>query len=147
MSETEDDLAEQLLNLFVYAPVGLALEAKELIPKLAERGKGQVALTRLAATVAAGKGQAEASKFASDLVSTLEDIFGVSDSDDEPDGSSDAQDSRKAPVDGYDDLTAPQVIAMVSDLSGAKRDAVEDYERANRNRVTVLKKIEQLRNT
>lgn len=34
----DDELAERLLDVFVYAPLGLALEAKEMIPKLAERG-------------------------------------------------------------------------------------------------------------
>ncbi len=54
----DDELAERLLDLLVYAPLGLALEAKEMIPKLAERGRGQVALTRLAGTVAAQRIQA-----------------------------------------------------------------------------------------
>ena len=29
----DDPIAEQLLDLFVYAPIGLALEARELIPQ------------------------------------------------------------------------------------------------------------------
>lgn len=49
----DDKRLEQLLDLLVYAPLGLALESKELLPKLAERGRGQVALMRLAQRVAA----------------------------------------------------------------------------------------------
>jgi len=148
MAERDDELAEQLLNLFVYAPVGLALEARELIPKLAERGKGQVALTRLAATVAANKGQAEAAKFAGDFVSALEDLFGMSDTDDEPeddsaaDGTADTSD--KLPIDHYDSMTAPQIIALLPDLSEADLAAVATYEQGNRKRVTILNKIAQL---
>ena len=52
----DDDVNEKLLDALVYAPLGLALEAKDLLPKLAERGRGQVALTRLAGTVAARRG-------------------------------------------------------------------------------------------
>ena len=52
----DDDVTEKLLDALVYAPLGLALEAKDLLPKLAERGRGQVALTRLAGTVAAREG-------------------------------------------------------------------------------------------
>ncbi len=35
--EDEPDLVGTALDLFVYAPLGLALEARELLPKLAER--------------------------------------------------------------------------------------------------------------
>jgi pyruvate/2-oxoglutarate dehydrogenase complex dihydrolipoamide acyltransferase (E2) component len=50
------------LDLFVYAPLGLALEARELVPKLAERGRGQVALVRLFGRFALQRGQAEADR-------------------------------------------------------------------------------------
>ena len=57
--EQDRRLVEQALDLLVYAPVGLALEAKEMMPKLVERGRGQVALTRLAGRVAAKRGREE----------------------------------------------------------------------------------------
>ncbi len=57
MSDDEKNL-EKLLDVLVYAPLGLALEAKELIPQLAERGRGQVALMRLAQKVAAQRAAA-----------------------------------------------------------------------------------------
>ena len=56
---SDDRLSDQLLHLVVYAPIGLALEAKELPPKLADRGRGQIALTRLAGKIAADRGQSE----------------------------------------------------------------------------------------
>lgn len=51
----EDQRLEQLFDVLVYAPLGLALESKDLLPKLAERGRGQVALMRLAHKVTAGQ--------------------------------------------------------------------------------------------
>lgn len=57
--EQDRRLIEQALDLLVYAPVGLVLEARELMPRLVERGRGQVVLTRLAGRVAAKRGRAE----------------------------------------------------------------------------------------
>ncbi|MEZ5167256.1 MAG: hypothetical protein R2695_12510 [Acidimicrobiales bacterium] len=61
---------EPLLDLFVYAPIGFALEAKDLIPKLIDRGRGQVALARLAGKVATDRGQAEARR-------TVDQVVGI----------------------------------------------------------------------
>ncbi|MGH9189199.1 MAG: hypothetical protein ACRD0Q_04065 [Acidimicrobiales bacterium] len=46
---TERDPLDQALDLLVYAPVGLALSAKELLPQLADRGRRQVGPTMTAA--------------------------------------------------------------------------------------------------
>jgi len=56
-------VAEAALDVFVYAPMGLALEAKELLPKLAERGRNQVVLARLGARFAKQRAEAEVDKF------------------------------------------------------------------------------------
>jgi hypothetical protein len=55
-------VAEAALDMFVYAPMGLALEAKELLPKLAERGRNQVVLARLGARFAMQRAEAEVDK-------------------------------------------------------------------------------------
>jgi len=47
------------------------------------------------------------------------------------------------PVDGYDDLTAAQVIERLDGLSPAELRAVRDHERRNANRKTVLAAIER----
>lgn len=60
-------VAEAALDVFVYAPLGLALEAKELLPKLTERGRNQVVLARLGARFAMQKAEAEAEKLLSRL--------------------------------------------------------------------------------
>ena len=46
--DDERTVVDQALDLLVYAPLGLALEAKDMLPKLAERGRGQIALARVA---------------------------------------------------------------------------------------------------
>ena len=48
----EDRPVDQVLDLLVYAPIGFALEARELLPQLVDRGRGQVALMRLAGRMA-----------------------------------------------------------------------------------------------
>jgi hypothetical protein len=55
-------LLDAALDVFVYAPIGFLLDAREVVPKLAERGKGQVALARLFGRFAVQRGQAEADR-------------------------------------------------------------------------------------
>ena len=47
------------------------------------------------------------------------------------------------PIDGYDDLTAAQVIERLDALSPPELRAVRDHERRNANRKTVLAAIER----
>ena len=46
-SPSDDDLGDRLLDLVLYAPLGLALEAKDLLPKLAARQAGGLPLLGL----------------------------------------------------------------------------------------------------
>jgi len=57
-----DKLVEAALDVFVYAPIGLLLEAREVMPRLAQRGRNQVALVRLFGRYAVQRGQAEADR-------------------------------------------------------------------------------------
>lgn len=65
MTEQRSPL-DQVLDLLVYAPVGLALAVRDELPRLVERGKSQtdsqVALARMLGQMAAGKGQQEIAK-------------------------------------------------------------------------------------
>ena len=45
----------------------------------------------------------------------------------------------------YDLLPAAHIVAKLASLTQAERDTVEEYERANRNRRTILGKLDQLR--
>lgn len=58
---------EQAMDLFVYAPLGFVLEAPELLPKLIERGRRQVAMARVLGRFAVEKGEVRAGKQLSKL--------------------------------------------------------------------------------
>ena len=47
------------------------------------------------------------------------------------------------PIEGYDALNAKQVLASLDGLSHVERDQVLAYERANKNRKTVLRALER----
>lgn len=68
---------DAMADLLVYAPVGLALVARELLPELAERGRayldGQVNMARVVGQVAVAQGQNEAGK----VVNQLRDQVGT----------------------------------------------------------------------
>lgn len=139
----DDELGERLLDLFVYAPLGLALEAKEMIPKLAERGRGQVALTRLAGTVAAQRGQAEASKLIDEISDALATFLGGQPAGADPVSSE--TESYDLPIADYAELTAVEIVRLIADLDDHELDVIESFEREHRNRSTVLNRIRQRR--
>jgi len=51
-SSSPRSTADRLLDLCVYAPIGLALEAHKYVPELADRGRNQVALARFVGKLA-----------------------------------------------------------------------------------------------
>jgi len=53
---------EQAFDVFVYAPLGLALEARSLMPRLVERGRNQVMMARMIGKFAVRQGQAESTR-------------------------------------------------------------------------------------
>ncbi len=59
MADDEQSPIDQLIDLFVYAPVGLLYEYEEVIPKLVKRGKSQVQLARFIGQVAVKRGDAD----------------------------------------------------------------------------------------
>ena len=128
-------VVDQALDLFVYAPIGLALEAREVMPKLAERGRGQVAIARLLGQVAVRKGQREAEQF-------LGRTAGREGTD--PPGDADGDDVA-LPIPGYDNLRATEILALLDGLDQHELAVVADHETAHRARRTVLGRLEQLR--
>ncbi len=125
-SGDDKSLVDQALDAFVYAPLGLLLEARDLIPKMADRGRGQVALARLAGKVAQDRHRAIQANRAGQRTP----------SDDDP--------TPSLPIDGYDDLSAPQLLPKFDSLNPDDLDAILAHEQAHRARATVLSKIRQL---
>ena len=142
MTETaDDDLNERLFDLFVYAPLGLALEAKELIPKLAERGRGQVNVTRLAAMVGARRAEQDARRLLGELGGALSAFLGTPTS---TGGAAEEPASDPGvPIPGYHALTAAEIVELLDDLTDEELERVDDYERNHRDRVTVRNRIRQ----
>lgn len=131
-----DNLVEQALDLFVYAPLGLALEARDLLPKLADRGRGQVALARLAGRLAAQQRQrseARATPSSAPESAPPDTVARI-----------DAPAESDLPIDDFSTLSATQILPLLKGLDADALQAVLDFETANRGRVTVTNRINKL---
>lgn len=153
---------DQLVDLFVYAPVGLVYEYQDVLPKLIKRGKSQVQIAKFLGTMAAKQGQKT-------VEGRIEGAFDVASSSvaqgitdvgtrvglapeparAAPTRSKSAEaaahtDDRPLPIAGYDDLTAKQIVALVPDLAASQRARIDAYEASHRSRKTVLAKLRSL---
>lgn len=163
---SEKSSRELALELFVYAPIGLALEVRELLPKLVERGRGQVAIAQLIGRMAAEKGRSEVSR-------TVERLFPHGDVPDRREAGANGGAARpaaaaeptpeeaqaegarpegrvggvsvEAVLPGYDDLPAASIVKELDDLGPDELDVIERYEQTHRRRITILNKIDRLR--
>ena len=155
------------LELFVYAPVGLAVSAKEVVPKLVERGRtkvtSQVGAARVIGRFAVEQGQARATKaFAHARQQAERRLDQMTASAPEPVRRTRSESaSRPAPppaaraatsgpaaatlaIPGYDSLSASQVLPRLEGLAEGELEAVRSYEAAHRGRKTILGRIAQL---
>lgn len=149
---------EQAIDLFFYAPLGLLLNADEVVPQLVERGKQQVKLARMFGRVAVRKGTAEAEKAVmrlQNLGAQVQRNGSPTSFRPEPAPASPLSTPVSRPqhngevaatlaIPDYDSLSASQVVPRLESLSDAELDAVRAYEASNRGRKTILSKIDQL---
>ncbi len=156
MADKDSTSNEALVDLLVYAPVGIALEALDNLPKYVERGKSQVTLGRFVAKTVAKRGSTMAEgvgeRVLNEVGQVIVDIFGIDLSPDEqpPPSKPVAKATVEAladdlPIAEYDSQAAAQVVKMLAQLSAEEREEIASYEAAGRGRVTILRKIEQLR--
>ncbi|MBW3668847.1 MAG: hypothetical protein KY443_06500 [Actinobacteria bacterium] len=79
MTEHKSPL-DQALDVFVYAPLGLALSARQELPRLAERGRAQadaqVTIARMVGKFAVTMGRREAEKAVKEVGERLEEVLG-----------------------------------------------------------------------
>lgn len=172
MSRRQDP-TEQLLDLLVYAPLGLLMEARDLVPKLADKGRqrmgGQVTVARMIGEMAVRQGQRRAEKV---LQRLREQQAGSSASASAGAGATHRPGNGHGPppaaapgpatsssgtstggtpaaaslaIPGYDTLSASQVVPRLEGLSPEELEAIRVYEEATRARKTVLSRIDQLR--
>lgn len=179
---------DQLIELLVYAPVGLAYDYGDVLPQLIKRGKSQVQLAKVMGQMAAQQGQSKAkqgTEGVDDVVNEvvlqaasvlakglteLGQLIGLAPEPQNDDSASDesASPQREAapqsqsssnnddssaadtdsaglpPIAGYDDLTARQIVPLLSELDGTQRNNVRAYETASRARKTILGRLDQL---
>jgi hypothetical protein len=157
---TRDDPGEQLLDLLVYAPLGLLLEARDLVPKLAKKGRermgGQVTVARMIGEMAVRQGQRRAETVVRRMREQQRGAGTPAPDAPPSNGHSPAPasppaaagptpDAATLAIPGYDTLSASQVVPRLEGLTPTELDAVRAYEVATRARKTVLTRIDQLR--
>ncbi len=149
---------DQLLDLFVYAPLGLVMNLEEVVPQLVERGHQQVNMARMFGQFAVQQGTQEARKRVEALAergnarprTAPAPTASVVPEPDEQPATSIVAAAEAAPaadelaIPGYDSLSASQVVPRLDGLSAGEREAVRRYEAAHRGRNTILSKLAQL---
>jgi len=158
----QSDPIEQLLDLLVYAPLGLVTQLDELLPGLIERGRSQAVMARTIGefAVRAGsekvQGRADgAQKQLETIVRSLLDLAAsrlaseptqqepTATTDEPVDGRTTAEDSE-LPIAEYDQRKAAEIVPLLAKLSAEQRSVIGEYEALNRNRRTILNRIQQL---
>lgn len=163
-SESAVDPIEQLLDLFLYAPIGLMAKGADAFPELVERGRTQATNARVIGQFALGASNTKARKSIADAEQHLQAFLKIvsesarpsaqkSSSDHVAPGTAAASESSIGDlesiddlVSNYDGLTAAQVLPLLKGKSAEDLDRIESYERAQRSRKTVVNRIRQLRN-
>jgi hypothetical protein len=149
-----------VLDLLVFAPLGLLAESHTLVPKLAESGRqhvdNRVQLARMVGQFAVQQGRQHAAKVVAGLRANgtgAESATAPAPATDEPLVDDDDDSTARVGVDeggiseddlaipSYDSLAASQVVPRLGGLTSIELEAVRRYEEAHRGRRTVLGKI------
>ncbi len=167
------DAQRAAVDLLVFAPIGFVKRARSLLPDLIREGRATAASARMigkfVTPIARQQGTklvkakvAELSRSASPTRSSSAPPASKS-TDERPDDASSPKPKvarkrppvrgesspkgssvRQEPFSGYDHLGSAAVVARLGELSKAQRAAVRAYETSNRNRRTVLGRLDQL---
>jgi hypothetical protein len=159
--DDERTTVDQAMDVLVYAPLGLVLEARTLLPRLATRGRQQVTMAKMVGQFAVKQGQrgagkavtkaqAQASMLLTDLgLKPPATHAGPSAVTDPPPAvevprAQSGDGATALAIADYDSLAASQVIPRLLALSPDELESVRAYEAEHRGRKTVLTKISQL---
>lgn len=153
---------DQLLDLCVFTPIGLAANAREVVPELAAKGRQQVELqvriARMLGQFAVAQGRRELEKRFSrpaapqaeapppppaPAEAPADEVIPVRIVEEVP-LPADVPRSEDLAIPSYDSLAASQVVSRLAGLAPDELDAVRRYELAHRGRRTVLGRIAQL---
>jgi hypothetical protein len=152
-----------MLDVFLFAPIGFALDARELVPKLAERGRNQVALLKVVGQFAVNKGRADADRIlktkppaatapptpaatprAATRAATRSRTRAPAATAAAPSASAAASAAQDLPINNYDTLSASQIVPRLAGLNPDELTRVRAYETSHRRRRTILGRIAQL---
>lgn len=155
-----DDPVERLLDLFLYAPIGLLATANDDLDEYVRKGRERAAAARMVGEFALRGVDERIGRSISDVEAMARSFLGVvlenaaparrRASDPQPAEPSTSDDTiATASVDdliaGYDSMTARQVLAALDGLDADELRRIEEHEAARRNRSTVLARIRRLR--
>ncbi len=167
---SERGSGDRLVDLAVYAPIGLALAALESLPRWVEAGRRQMGARLDSARVVGRLVVDQGSRQSGDLLRRVAEqadtvMAGLGLVPEVPDAAGDAPaaatttppvpspsagsapvglDPAQLAIPGYDTLSASQVVQRLPGLSPEELAAVRLYELAGRARKTVLLKAAQL---
>lgn len=116
---------DELVDLAIFAPLGLALEYRKLIPELADTGRKQLAFAQTL-------GRAALKTMASSAARKTE-----------PSAPASAPAAPSGAISGYDSMTAKEIISMATTATADQLAWMLSREQAGKTRKTVLAKLEQ----
>jgi hypothetical protein len=164
-------VVEELVDVLVFAPIGLASTVLEELPGLVEKGRSRVTVARTIGRFAVVMGRQRIGQAVSDRTKRPAEepphLVVVEDQpapgDPGPEHGGEGADSPHADgpetdqgtagsagvagslaIPGYDSLAASQVVQRLAGLSPEELDAVRRYEESTRRRRTILGRISQL---
>jgi hypothetical protein len=152
---------DRMLDVLIYAPLGLVTNLDEVLPQLVEKGHQQVKQARVFGKFAVGVGHKAARRRVGHLVEQAGGLVGRTGGTGGQAPPSPAPTASVVPIydpvtgaavpaadslgiTDYDALSASQVVPRLDGLAQDELDAVRRYEAANRGRKTILSKIAQL---
>ena len=161
-SDSAVDPVEQLLNLFLYAPIGLLSKGSEALPDLVKRGRTQSSNARVIGQFALSATNTRARQSLSDAEAHLQAFLRIVTESSRPSPTKTESTTSSAPkkkaspkvpvtsglddlIGNYDSLTAAQILPLLAPLLAKQLDRVESYEQSQRARKTVLNRLRQLR--
>ena len=157
---------DRLLDVVLYAPLGLLMNLEEVVPQLVEKGHQQVNMARMFGQFAVKAGTEEARKRVDQVSEQVGDLVNrrpptperpataspvsvadASPTSEPPTSTDPVPDPGSLGITDYDALSASQVVPRLAGLLPAELDAVRLYELANRGRKTILSKVAQLQSS
>ena len=168
--DSDENALRRAIDLFVFAPVGLALTALEDLPGLVTKGRQRVeqeiSNARIVGKFVVDQGQREVATRLGDLMgragapSTTDEPSPTASTGPQPESPSEAAaapvatpkpapdpadtDAVERALAGYDTLSASQVVRRLESLGPDELRAVGRHEASHRNRRTILNRTSQL---